>query len=207
MFKKMMLLASMALAAVAFAVPASASALEWTDNGSAFEGTASDTLTGFFGFGNPEPGKTKFGCVVHFGFSVTGGSTTGSLNSYTPTTATCKGEGAFTGCELVEDATTIPAGTAIHITGTNSATVTAPEVEEEIQPIVLHNVYNAGCAIEKSTWTITDLNILSTGSSLTDATVSGFALFHTWTRGLGEVTQTTVLFGTLGTATDTISIS
>jgi hypothetical protein len=207
MFKKMMLLASMALAAVAFAVPASASALEWTDNGAAFEGTASDTLSGFISFGNPEAKQTKFGCVSHAGFSVTGGSTTGSLTSFTPTTGTCKGEGAFTGCELVEDVTTIPAGTQIHITGPNSATVTAPESEGVAEPIVIHNVYNAGCAIEKSTLTVTDLNISGTGSNLTDATVSGLALSHTWVRGLGEITQTVGVFGTMGTATDTISIS
>jgi len=36
----------MALAAIAFAVPASASAFEWTDEGGAFEGTATDTLSG-----------------------------------------------------------------------------------------------------------------------------------------------------------------
>jgi hypothetical protein len=212
MFKKMMLLASTALAAVAFAVPASASALEWTDNGSAFPGTASDTLSGLITFGNPAPGQIKFSCVVHAGFSVTGGTTTGSLSSYTVTTETCVGGGSLANCTAVADSATVPAGTAIHITGTNSATVTAPvhSAEEEegvVTPIVVHYVFNGACPIEKITLTITDLSLSTTNSNLTDATVSGLALSHTWIRELGETTQTVAVFGTMGTATDTISIS
>ena len=210
MLKKMMLLASMALAAIAFAVPASASALEWTDEGSSFSGEIGDTITGFIAFGNPVAGQTKFGCEAHAEIDFIGGGTTATLTSFEPTTGTCVGEGSFTGCKLVEHQTTIPSGTRIHILGTNTMTLTTPAGE----PIVLHNVYDTGCAIEKSTLTVTHLHMSTptvaqgnTNSSLTDVTVSGEAQSHTWIRGLGEITQTVGVFGTMGTATDTITIS
>jgi hypothetical protein len=203
MLKKMMLLASLALAAIAFAVPASASAQVWN-------GTHTDSLTGFIAFGNPAAGATKFGCQAHAAFTVTGNTTTGTLETFVPTTSTCVGEGSFTGCELVEHETTIPNDTTIHITGTNSVTLTTPTGTA----IVIHNVYDEGCAIEKSTLTVTHLNLNTptvsqgnTNSNLTDVTISGLALSHTWVRGLGEITQEVAVFGTMGTATHTVTIS
>jgi len=202
MFKKMMLLAGMALSAIAFAVPASASAFEWTDEGGAFEGTATDTLSGRISFGNPEAGKTKFGCIAHAGLNVKGGSTTGSLTSFSPTTGTCSGEGTFAGCTLAEDSTTIPASASLDITGTNTVTLTTAAGE----PIVLHNVYKVGCPIEKSTLTVSHLTITGTNSNLTDATVSGTATSHVWVGGVQQPASTVAVFGTMGTPTDTISI-
>jgi len=196
MLKKMMLLAGMALAAIAFAVPASASAQVWN-------GTHTDTLTGFISFGNPVAGQSKFGCEAHAAFTVEEGTTTGELETFVPTTETCVGEGAFAGCSLVEDETTIPAGTAIHITETNKVTLTTPIGS----PIVIHNVYNSTCAIEKSTLTVTGLVLTGTNSDLTDVTVSGAGLSHTWIRNAGEITQNVAVFGTMGTATDTVTIS
>jgi hypothetical protein len=203
MLKKMILLASLALAAIAFAVPASASAQVWT-------GTHTDSLTGFIVFGNPAAGQTKFGCEMHVAFTVAGNTTTGSLETFEPTTATCVGEGSYTGCELVEHETTIPNDTTIHITGTNSVTLTTPTGTA----IVIHNIYDEGCAIEKSTLTVTHLTLNTptvaqgnTDSNLTDVTISGLALSHTWVRGLGEVTQEIATFGTIGTESHTVTIS
>jgi len=200
MLKKMMLFASMALAAIAFAVPATASALEWTHEGAKFAGTAEDTLSGKISFGNPEAGKTKFGCIAHAGVSANGGLPTGSVTSFTPTTETCEGEGLFAGCELVSDSTTgLPAG--ISITGTNTLTLSNAT-------IVIHNEYNAACPVAKSTLTVSHLTMTGTNSILTDVTVSGLATSHVTLRVGGlQPPATVAVFGTLGTATDTLSIS
>lgn len=213
MLKKMMLLAGMALAVIAFAAPASASALEWTDDNAPFEGTIEDTLSGKISFGNPAVGATKFGCIAHAGVTFEGGTGadegTGWLDSFVPTTSTCVGEGSFAGCSLSEHETTIPRDAngkslaKIHIVETNKVTLTTPAGN----PIVIHNVYNAGCAIEKSTLTVSHLTLTGTNSDLTDVSVSGGALSHTWIRNVGEITQEVAVFGTMGTATDTITMS
>jgi len=197
MLKKMTLLAGMALAAIAFAVPASASALEWTDNGAAFTGTASDTLSGFIAFG--EPGGTEFGCVAEVGISATGGSANGSVTSFTPNTAECAGTGPFSGCELESDSTTgLPA--AVSIVETSKLTMSNAS-------IVIHNVYKPGCLIEKVTLTVSHLTFNLNGrSDLTDVTVEGLALAHITAGGV-ESTETVGVFGTVGTATDTLSVS
>lgn len=199
MLKKLTLLAAMALAAIALAVPASASALEWTHNGEAFEGTVEDTLSGTIAFGNPAPGQTKFGCLSHIGVEVEGGTDTGVISSFQRTTETCAGEGAFAGCSLVEDEVTgLPAD--IKIVGTNEATL-------ENGSLVFHNRYNAGCLIQSSTLTVTDLTMSGTNSDLTDVTINFVALAH-FTNNLGvETTANVALFGTVQTETDTIGIS
>jgi hypothetical protein len=197
-FKKMLLLASMALAAIAFSVPASASALEWTHNGAEFEGEVEDTLSGSLFFGNPEAGQTKFGCNLHIGIIAHGGTTTSTSGNISRTTETCAGEGAFTGCELVEDETTgLPAD--VHTTGTNTLTITGP--------IVIHNVYDEDCPIVRTTLTFPDVTITLQNSNLTDVVVNALAESHTTIRSpTVEVTQTVAFFGTVGTATDTLSI-
>jgi hypothetical protein len=198
-FKKMLLLASMALAAVAFSVPASASAQEWTHNGASFIGHKTDTLTGKISFGNPAPGANKFGCVAHAGLTVFGGSTTGEIENFLPTTSTCTGEGIFAGCQLIEDETTgLPH--PVHTIGTDELTVEEAE-------IVIHNVYDANCPVEKTTLTVEDVTLALNGTSnLTDVTTSFLAEAHSVIRGVGEVTQTVAVFGTVDTATDTLSI-
>jgi hypothetical protein len=196
-FKKMLLVASMALAAIAFAAPASASALEWTDEGEPYAGEASDTLSGKLSFGNPAAGQSKFGCTVHAGVSGEGGSSTGTLTSFNVTTSTCAGEGAFATCKLKEDSTTgLPA--VVHITGTNTLTITGP--------IVIHNHYE-GCGITKSTLTISDATLTLTNSAFTvPAVLSGLLESHT-TDVLGnETTQTVAAFGSL-TGSSTLSVS
>jgi hypothetical protein len=196
MLKKMMLLAGMALAAIAFAVPTSASAFEWN-------GTHEDSLTGFLGFGNPAPGQTKFGCEVHIDIDVAGETSTGELTGLVPTTATCVGEGSYSGCELVEDSATVAPATQIHIVETNKLTITTPMGE----PVVVHYVYDAACPIEKTTLTVTQLAVTTTNSDLTDVTVTASGTMHAWIRGVGQITTSVALFGTLGTAADTITIS
>jgi hypothetical protein len=197
-FKKMLLVASMALAAIAFSVPASASALDWTHEGGPFSGTRSDGLTGKLSFGNPALGQNKFGCIVHISLTANGGSTTGSITSFDHTTSTCTGEGSFAGCEVVDDQTTgLPE--VVHTTATNSLTVTGP--------IIFHTVFDDNCPIVKSTLTVSEFSMGINSSNLTDVVIAGLAETHTMFRVTGlEVTQTTAVFGTLKTATETLSI-
>lgn len=197
MFKKMMLLASMALAAVAFAVPASASAFEWTDEGAPVEGEAPTTASGFLSFGNPAPGQNKFGCVVDVGITAEEAGA-GKLTEFSPTTSTCKGEGpAFAKCSLKEDSITgLPA--TVTITGTNTLTINGT--------LVLHNVYSGPeCPVEKSTLTVSDATITLENSNLTKMTLSGFGEAHTTVGGV-TTSATVALFGSL-TGTDTLTVS
>jgi hypothetical protein len=198
-FKKMLLLASMALAAVAFSVPASASAQEWTHSGASFTGHKTDTLTGKISFGNPAPGQNKFGCVAHAGLTVFGGTTTGEIENFLPTTSTCTGEGIFSGCQLISDETTgLPH--LVHTLNTDELTV-------EEANIVIHNTYDAACPVERTTLTVEDVTLdLNGTSNLTDVTVSGLAEAHSFIPGVGEITQIVGVFGTVHTATDTLSI-
>jgi hypothetical protein len=202
MHKKMMMLAGVALAAIAFAVPASASA-EWTDDGASFSGSVTDVLTGKISFGNPAAGQTKFGCQAEADFDVFGGTTTGELTSFVPNTATCEGEGAFAECQLESDSTTIPADTTLHLVGAEKITLTTPLGE----PIVIHNVYKSPCPIEKTTLTVEDLTLTTNGrTDLTDVTIEGTGLSHTTTRSpTVESTATVAVFGTMHTETDTIT--
>lgn len=212
MLKRITLLAGMALAAIALAVPASASALEWTHEEETFGGTASDTLSGWFGFGNPEFLKTKFECFSHAGFEVEGESTTGLLTSFGPTTAACKGEGAFAGCSLATDSTTIPTSVAtgvsraqLHLVGFNEVTLTTPLNE----PIVFHSEYSGKeCPITKSTLTVSHFELEGFPvSTLTGMELTGLATAHIWIGGVQQPAMTVAIWGELSTASDTITIS
>lgn len=105
--KKMMLLASMALAALAFAVPASASAYEWTVFGGSEPVTegqvASDPYEGDFGF-LFQPGNTGYTCHADLmlnGYGPDGnGVSTGEISDLKLDPESCQGSGAYAGCEL-----------------------------------------------------------------------------------------------------------
>lgn len=97
--KKFMLFASLAMAAAAFAVPSSASAI-WT-NGGAHVGAGTNPQIhgeGTAQFVSPIGG-------VHCGqvtatMQLTGGTTGGHVQQYTPTLSSCKGTGALAGCTV-----------------------------------------------------------------------------------------------------------
>ena len=203
-FKKMLLVVGMALAAIAFAAPASASALEWTDSEEEFFGERTDFLSGQITFGNPEAGQSKFGCNTNLWLSAEGEGTTGTLTEFSPLTNTCKGEGAFASCILKGDSVTNLWIAEVHIVGTNKLTVTNPFGTS----VVLHYYYEgANCPIKESTFTISDFNMTLTFSGLNlPATVSGLVESHT-TDVLGnETTQTVAIFGSVS-GTGTLSVS
>ncbi len=112
--RKMMLLAGMALAAIAFAVPASASAASthWTDDDvvvdpgvnitAPFEGFLKFTVAPPF-----VPVHSTFGCQVTIKVNVTG-PTAAQITEFRPTTTVCEGTGIFSGCQLEEDKSNLP---------------------------------------------------------------------------------------------------
>jgi hypothetical protein len=117
MLKKMMLLAGMALALVAFAGTASASAASWV-HWTTIEGVEEHTtieafeedFTGFAQFAAEAAPANNFGCVVHAHLvaSTVNGEAHGEITSFEVTTETCKGEGAFAACKLKADSSTVP---------------------------------------------------------------------------------------------------
>ncbi len=200
MFKKMMLLASMALAAFAVAGPASASAHEWTDNEAGFSGHLTQGLTGFISFGNPEAGQNKFGCEAEVTLTMEGGSSTGQVTAFNVNTAACAHEGElFEGCELVEDqATGLP--WTVHITAETKITITNAEVFNRYEncasglttakvtaPDVTVTGTNAGAPT-----TINTVSVLGTPQAGTTAHL----VFHS-PEGPVEVTQPVFAFGSL----------
>jgi hypothetical protein len=143
MIKKMLLLGAMALAAVAFAVPATASAAdEWTDNHVPLqEGqTANQSFEGFLSF-NAGPNGT-FGCDVTVEIEAEGGSHA-TIKKFNPTTSTCKGTGpAFTNCELIADKSNVlSAGWDLSFTTTTAGAGTLTATTGDL---TIHNEY-AGC--------------------------------------------------------------
>jgi hypothetical protein len=142
MLKKMMLLAGMALAVVAFAGPASASAAEWIHNVEGEEVPAvsgeSEDFTGFAKFEVTVLEGTSFGCVVH-AHVVLGGGSTANVTGFEITTSTCVGEGLLAGCELSADQpTNLPWTVAINPTDFSIANVT------------LDNRFKEGCFFEEA---------------------------------------------------------
>ena len=132
MLKKMMLLAVSAAALVAFSVPAAQA------NGPVFN-TETEEFEGFLHFHREETGTLPtgvFGCEVTI--SVTGGgNTTAEVTEFTPTTETCKGEGLFTGCQLVTHHANVPF--SVHSNTDHSLTV-----EKEGGNVTMLNAYS-GC--------------------------------------------------------------
>jgi hypothetical protein len=130
MFKKMMLLASLALAALAFAVPASASASgHFTDNHGPVTGSVTASFSGPATF--VVPNVASYECIVHA--TVTVETAGGTIKSFEPTKNTCVGGGALTNCELTS------------ATATGELTPTATDID--IKNFTLLNTFASPCPI------------------------------------------------------------
>ncbi len=118
--KRMMLLTGMALAAIAFAVPATASALPKTDGTHWTNGDEHPVVNdeveikapfeGFIDFTAPMPPfpiHSTFGCEVTMTVAVKG-PTVADVTEYRPTNGTCLGTGIFAGCLLKADMNNAP---------------------------------------------------------------------------------------------------
>jgi hypothetical protein len=134
--KKMLILASMALAVVAFVAPASASAARWVHWEAGVETTVETITEDFTGWAEFHPtgvASTNFGCEVHAHVtgSTTAGVAHGKVTSFEITTSTCKGEGGFTGCELKSHTNTAAANPwTVHV-NTNDFVITNVSIQNE----------------------------------------------------------------------------
>jgi hypothetical protein len=116
MIKKMMLLALAVGALVALAVPAMASADQWTYDGApiGLGEEVQEEYEGFLSFTTPPPAvpvHSTFGCEVTVVVQVTGTEDeTGHafVTQFSPTTGTCVGTGVFTNCKLKADSSNPP---------------------------------------------------------------------------------------------------
>jgi hypothetical protein len=107
MIKKMMLLVSALAAFAALAVPATASADTWADNGVALSPgqDIAQSYEGYFGLDVGPLGK--FGCQTTISVT-TSGPHAATVTKFAPTTATCTGTIAFADCKMVNDTSNVP---------------------------------------------------------------------------------------------------
>lgn len=182
--KKMLLLAGMALAVVALAGPASASAepLTWLDNHEVLgaEEHATEEYEGparFFG-----AGEDSFGCEVTVVLTAEGGHT-GTITKFEPTTETCTGTGAFAGCELANHSASTPWD--VDVTTTDLV----------VTDVTIHNEYDEACAVETTHLEFPELTAVpDENTTISTLTVSGFATSGAF--GFGELHAETG--GTIG---------
>jgi hypothetical protein len=127
MFKKMMLLAGMALALVAVAAPASASA-NWLHGGNPI---ATDQTVSFSGPMRFFTAQAGLEATIHMHATLKAGTTTAVINKFEATG--CKGTGALLGTTCTKTAVGLP--WTAHVTPSNAI---------EITDVELHYLYWAG---------------------------------------------------------------
>jgi hypothetical protein len=147
MLKKVVLLASVALATVGLAIPASASAAGTLFHKGVFVPVGNHVtipFTGEISFDYPAI-ASSFGCVSHPQFTLESGHPSiGEVTKFELTTAKCEGTGLLKGCELVEDATNKP---EIDV-GANDMTITEAE---------FFLVFNAACIVPAAEFTFQEV--------------------------------------------------
>ncbi|HEX5712776.1 MAG TPA: hypothetical protein VFX85_05635 [Solirubrobacterales bacterium] len=168
MLKKMMLLASALAALVAFAVPATASADTWADEGVAIAAGA-DITQAYEGFLQFNTGATgTFGCDVTIKIT-TNGPHAAQVTEFAPTTGTCVGTVAFKGCKLIADKSNVPFDVS------NASTPLG--VTKAGGNITIHNEYEAGSCAGKQTTSHLEFAKISAAvegtNPITKLTISG----------------------------------
>jgi hypothetical protein len=140
--KKILLLGSMALLALAFAIPASASASVWTYGGEevgegevyaqSFEGSIGwDHYVGGWG-------PSGFHCAAAMEIEAEGPSA-GRVSSFSQNPASCSKYGAWTNCNLASYSTNLSNGWNLDVEAL-PGTLTTPG-----QPVKITDVFAAGC--------------------------------------------------------------
>jgi hypothetical protein len=172
--RKITILASLALGALAFAIPASASAeVTWTDrhmhvgNG---EKTAEKPFEGFLEFF--AGGENTFGCQVTVKV-IAEGPNKGEVTSFQPTTTECVGKGVFVGCQIEKHTANTPWD--LDLTENETITVTPRPPAEDL---TIHNEYKEGCAVPTSHLEFPDATLTPTldgEGTITSLSLSGVA--------------------------------
>ena len=191
-FKKLTLLAGMALAVVAFAIPASASAGAWQHNGAPLSGHLEQSYEGRLAFNTGVNGQ--FSCQVTVTITAEGPNNA-QIQEFEPTTGTCEGQIAFKGCELIHHTANLPWSVN---NSANPVVVTKPEGK-----VTIHNIYGKGTCAGKQETSHLEFNEVKaqvTGQEpITALHISGQA-----TNGVpasGTLTTTELHEGTLGFST------
>jgi hypothetical protein len=142
----------------------------WTYDGGTIEEqvVVSESYEGRFEFTTPPPAvpvHTTFGCNVTITVQVTGtedGTGHAEVTTYNPTTSTCTGTGAFTGCVLVNDV----ANPSWTVDINKADTAAEPSFAGDLTitgPVTTINTYAAGCPVGGSE--LTFANITATTAS------------------------------------------
>jgi hypothetical protein len=167
--KKILMLSSMALAAIAFAAPAASAELPtWTHDHEFIEGSekVEQSFEGHLSFHRPPFGT--FGCDVTATVVAKAG-TTATVTKFEPTTETCTGVGAFAGCVLTHDTANVPWDA--HVNGTkDNETNSAPlSVTKDDDDVTITNVYH-GCAVPQITHTHLEFEQVEVTAEMNDET-------------------------------------
>jgi hypothetical protein len=147
MKKKTMLLVTAAVAMVALAVPAAASAggtLFHEGKEVATDSHVSIELTGRATFDIPDA-ASSFGCDVHSDVTLKAGHPSHGTATFEITTETCEGEGLLAGCELEDHSTNGP------------FTVTVTTEDFIIHDIEINNEFKPGCFVPGSQLTFDEV--------------------------------------------------
>lgn len=142
--RKIVVLASMVIAAAAFAVPAAASGAVWLHEGEALEKHVEIGLSGGQVF--EVPGKGVMLCPVHATLTTEGGET-GEITEWDVATEGCLGGGIFAGCEATaSEALGLPWGVDVNAA---SLTITGSDIGREF----------AGCGLESVEFTTPEIEV------------------------------------------------
>jgi hypothetical protein len=183
--KKMMLLAGMALAVVAFAVPASASAAgyHWTDNHKVVAAGSNITapFEGKLKFTVNAPIHSTFECEVTIKVNVTG-PTAASITEFAPTTTKCTGTGFFINCQLLVDKSNVPWS----ITNTDVSGLPVLDIKKTVPApgnITTFNEYHSCAAGALPATHVEFKEIVATPTLGANGTVTSIAVSATSTSG------------------------
>ncbi len=145
--RKIVVLASLVVAAAAFAVPAAASGAVWLHEGEPLEEHVEIGLSGGQVF--EVPGSGVMLCPVHATLTTEGGST-GQITEWEVATEGCLGTGQFAGCEAVaSEALGLPWTVDV---GAENLTITGSDITRSFAP---------GCGLESVEFTTPEIEVHS----------------------------------------------
>jgi hypothetical protein len=188
MFKKMMLLASLVLAATALAAPVAQA--EWTHKGVPLKEHKQITLHGTAMFHAPF-GLGTFHCEDVTATITAEPGSTGSVTEFEPATETCSGTGIFTNCTLEEHSNTAP-WVAHANTGSKKnkipadITVTGPTIFNE------YAGHGSGCSQASSHLNFANnitIDIIGDNEAISTVELTGTATNGATATGLLHVTE------------------
>jgi hypothetical protein len=177
--RKIVVLASMVVAAAACAVPAAASGAVWQHEGEALEEHVEIGLSGGQVF--EVPGSGVILCPVHATLTAEGGET-GQITEWDVATEECFGSGKFAGCEAVaSEALGLPWGVDVNAA---SLTITGSDISREFAGCGLGSVEFTTPEIDVTTETpgaISEVEFIGEGTAHLEGGEAGYRTFGSFT--------------------------